>query len=308
MIETETPNPDILIHIGSHNDLLLFEPRPWKRWPSVASAFQLDSEKINVGTPFGGIVYVTLTPPEPVDPFEITLTFKNFCQHPLAVVGNPAIWNQTKDMDVPWGELDAGDIIFTLPSDKLRSIPDFEKVKKVFDVIINGISNYMSYLLDIPYRFVFDVEISDSDKQCFRYIYPLVFHIDEINGILFDIDNPTPELFNAVSMMASASIREGCFDNTAKRAIVNVASAVIFQELYPNFSPFNFNGIELPTMFNELWDIHSNWDPELIPQTLAKFQNPEYSVSEVPEDMWIEFVREMCRIGKRNFTKLLEMG
>ena len=306
VVETETPNPDILIHIGSHDDLLLFEPRPWKRWPSVASVFQLDSEKINVGTPFGGIVYVTLTPPEPVDPFEITLTFKNFCQHPLAVVGNPAIWNQTKDMDVPWGELDAGDIIFTLPSDKLRAIPDFEKVKKVFDVIINGISNYMSHALERPYRFVFDVEITDSEEQWFGYGYPLVFHIDEINGILFDIDNPTPELFKAVSMMTVTSIREDCFDNTTEKAIANVATAVIFQELYPNFNPFSFNGIKLPTLFNELWEIHSNCDPELIPQTLAKFQNPEYPVSEVPEDMWIAFVREMCRIGKRDFTKLLE--
>ena len=306
VVETETPNLDIHIQIGSQHDSLLTKQGPWKRWPSVVSIFQLDAESINVGTPFGGIVYITLTPPEPVDPFEITFTFKNFCQHPLAVVSNPAIWNQTKDIDVPWGELDAGDIIFTLPSDKLRAIPDFEKIKKVFDVIINGISNYMSHALERPYRFVFDVEITDSEEQWFGYGYPLVFHIDEINGILFDIDNPTPELFKAVSMMTVTSIREDCFDNTTEKAIANVATAVIFQELYPNFNPFSFNGIKLPTLFNELWEIHSNCDPELIPQTLAKFQNPEYPVSEVPEDMWIAFVREMCRIGKRDFTKLLE--
>ena len=101
-------------------------------------------------------------------------------------------------------------------------------------------------------------------------------------------------------------IREECFDVTTETAIATVATAVIFQELYKEFDPFDFSGLQLPTLFQELWEIHTNYSADLIPQTLEKFQNPDYPVLDVPEDMWIAFVREMCRLGKRDFTKLLE--
>ncbi|OHT12600.1 hypothetical protein TRFO_03624 [Tritrichomonas foetus] len=303
-VETPDLMPDVHVQIGSQHDSLLTKQGPWKRWPSVVSVFPLEQATVKVGTPFGGIVYVTSNPPEPTEPQEVSLTFKGFCKHPRAVVTDPSIWEETKDIDVPWGELDIGNVIFTVPSDKLRGIPDFGKVKSVFEVIVSGISNYMSHTIERPYRFVFDVEIAEDGWP--GYGYPLIFHVDDIDGILFNLDGPTPELFKAVSLMTIVSIREDCFDNTTETAIASVATAVIFQELFSQFDPFKFNGITLPTLFHELWEIHSHCNSDLIPQTLAKFQNPEYPVSEVPEDMWIAFVREMCRIGKRDFTKLLE--
>lgn len=297
------PISDVHVQIGSQNESLLTKQGPWKRWPSVVSAYPIESNEVNVGTPFGGIVYLTVNSIEPVDPFPADFTFSQFCKHPRYVTGHPEIWEETKDIEVPWGEIDVGSIIFTVPSESIRQIKDFDIIHDKFQTIVSGISNYMSYQPDRPYRAVFDVELTDEGPN---YGYPLVFHVDEIPGILMELETPTVQLFKAVSLMTIVSLREECFDITTETAIATVATAVIFQELFQGFNPFEFNGITLPTLFHELWEIHSHCNAELIPNTLSKFQNPDYPVSEVPEDMWIAFVREMCRIGRKDFTKLLE--
>lgn len=306
-IESTSGNfSDNHIQIGSHHESLLAKQSPWQRWPTVVSVFPFEAKTVKVGTPFGGIVYVILSPASEQAEPEQTVTFKfnGFCQYPRAVMSDPSIWERTKDIDVPWGELDIGNLIFTLPTEKLREIPSFEKVKQVFDVIVTNISEYVNNQIDKPYRFVFDVEILDDNISGLDY--PLVFHIDEIDAILLHLDEPTPQLFRAVSLMAFVSIREQTFDSTTETAIASVATAVIFQKLFPGFDPSQFNGLQLPTLFDELWEIHNSYDPNLIPQTLARFHDPEYSGSDVPDDMWISFVRELCRIGQKDFTKLLE--
>ncbi|KAK8863934.1 hypothetical protein M9Y10_011627 [Tritrichomonas musculus] len=305
VIESEENFTDIHIQIGSHHESLLTKPGPWKRWPTVVSIFPFEQSSVNVGTPFGGIVYAIFSPTEPLGQNKtIKFKFNGFCKHPRVVMSDPSIWEQTRDIEVPWGELDVGDLIFTLPTQKLKEIPNFQKVKDVYDVIVRGISNFMSMKTKKPYRFVFDIDTLDENLTGFGY--PLIFHIDEIDPILFQLDHPTPGLFKAVSLMAIVSIREDCFDNQTETAIASIATAVIFQELFPGFDPFSFDGIQLPTLFTELWEIQSHYNAQLIPQTLAIFQDEQYPVSEVPDDMWIAFVREMCRIGNRDFTKLLE--
>lgn len=105
-------------------------------------------------------------------------------------MSDPDIWEKTKNINVPWGELDTGKIIFTLPSSKLREISDFNKVKDVYDVILNGISCFMSCLPNKKYRIVFDIETLDDE-----FAYPIFLNIDEIDHVLIEIDHPTAELF-----------------------------------------------------------------------------------------------------------------
>jgi hypothetical protein len=79
-----------------------------------------------------------------------------------------------------------------------------------------------------------------------------------------------------------------------------------FQKLFDGFDPNAFPGIQLPeTLFSELWEIH-NADPKVIPATVARFQGADWPMSDVPDDMWISFVRELCKVGGRDFTKVLE--
>ncbi|OHS96562.1 hypothetical protein TRFO_37270 [Tritrichomonas foetus] len=302
-VECSEAMPDVHVQIGSHHESLLTKPGPWKRWPSTVSVYPLTEKSTSVVTAFGGIVYIAVNIMAEQEPCEISMNFKGFCKHPQFNVNSPEIWEETKDIDVPWGELVTESVIFTLPTSDLRRINNFDKINQVFKIIVDGIANYMSFNPERPYRVVFDIELPEDCPSCG---YPLVFTVEEIPGILESFEKPSPQLFTVVTLMTIVSLREDCFDQITETAIATVATSVIFQELYPGYDPLEFGGISLPTLFHELWEIHSRFDSNLIPQTLQKFQDAEYQVSDVPEDMWIAFVREMCRIGKRDFTKLLE--
>ncbi|OHT04301.1 hypothetical protein TRFO_28176 [Tritrichomonas foetus] len=302
-VECESAMPDIHVQIGSHHESLLAKPGPWKRWPSTVQVYPLLEKVTPVVTAFGGIVYIAVNNSNEQDPRPLSIKFHQFCKHPMADCENPKIWEETKDIEVPWGELKAGSVIFTLPSDELRKIKDFNIINEKFQIIVDEISKYMSYTPDRPYRVVFDVELPDDCPSCG---YPLVFRVDDIDGILNKFDKPSIQLFTAVTLMTIVSIREDVFDQVTETAIATIATSVVFKRLFPDFDPLEFAGISLPTLFHELWEIHSRFDQTLIPKTLEKFQDTEYPVLDVPEDMWIAFVREMCRIGKRDFTKLLE--
>lgn len=302
-VECKEPMPDIHVQIGSQHESLLTKQGPWKRWPSTVSVFSLGEKVTQVVTAFGGIVYIAVNNMAEQEPRPINITFHNFCHHPMADMDDPSIWDKTKDIDVPWGELKAGQVIFTLPTPIMRKIDNFQTIYEKFKIIVDGITEYMSYVADRPYRFVFDVELPEDCPSCG---YPLVFCVEDLEGILESFDAPSTQLFTAVTLMTIVSIREDCFDQITETAIATIATSVIFKKLFPDFDPLEFTGISLPTLFHELWEIHSRYDPTLIPKTLEKFQDPAYPVSDVPEDMWISFVREMCRIGKRDFTKLLE--
>jgi len=304
-VECENPLPNTHIQIGSHHESLLPKPGPWKRWPSTVTVTQL-SERVNkVVTAFGGIVYVSVNNflPTENDNKKVHIKFHNFTEYPQFKFNDPSVWERTKDIDVPWGEIDVGSVIFTLPTKDIHRITDFNIIKEKFDVISKGISDYMSYVAERPYRFVFDIELPEDCPSCG---YPLVFNIEDIEGILMNFSSPTTQLFTAVTLMTIVSLREDCFEQVTETAIATIATSVIFQKLFPGFDPLEFTGIALPTSFHELWEIQCKVDPTLIPKTLAKFQDPNYQVSEVPEDMWISYVREMCKIGQRDFTKLLE--
>lgn len=298
------------IQIGSHSTLLLTKQGPWKRWPSVISTFPIISNNLNVGTRFDGMLYLINISPENQKSMKVTLKCNNFCEYPRVVIGDPGVWERTKDLNVPWGEFQSEKIIFTLPSDKLRRLVNdqssgggIDDFAKRFDKIADSVRSYISDISTHPYRIVFDVEVANEDQIV---PYPLVLQIDTIDQIIFNESKPTPELYNCISMLALSGIRNDCFDSTIENAISKVCAASILQDLYPSFDPLDFNDVEPPILFVEFWDIHKNFDKTLIPRTLQKFQNPNYPVSDVPEDMWIAFVRDMCTIGKKDFTKLLE--
>jgi hypothetical protein len=133
-----------------------------------------------------------------------------------------------------------------------------------------------------------------------------VFLIDDIDGILNHFHEPTVALFQAVSLMALGSILENRLESQTENAISAIAASVIFQRIFPNFDPQKFADAQLlPMLFNELWEIQQK-DPKVIPETVAKIQATASPTSDVPDDMWISFVRDLCKVGGKDFTKVLE--
>jgi hypothetical protein len=180
---------------------------------------------------------------------------------------------------------------------------DVALIDEKFKVIVEEIRKYLGVISQAAYRIVFDVELP-PDGTWARY--PLVFLVDEIDGIMNHFNEPAADLFRAVTLMCIGSIRENCLDEQTETAIATIATCVVFEKLFTKFDPLELSGIVLPpTLFNELWEIQQK-DPKVIPATVAKFQEPEWPTSEVPDDMWISFVRELCKMGGKDFTKLLE--
>lgn len=212
-------------------------------------------------------------------------------------------WEQTKDLDVPWGELDIGSVIFTLPSESLRKIKNPKNIQNMFDTIVKEISQFMAFPLERAYRIVFDIQLTSSEPNS---SYPLVFLIKDINGILIENSKPNDALFSAVTYMGIISIREESLDSVTEMALATVCAASIFQKLFKGFNPISFLGDNAPKLFPELWEIHTQFDSRLLPKVLKKFQDASIPPSDAPEGMWISFVREICSIGEKNFTKLLE--
>jgi hypothetical protein len=267
--------------------------------------FELVKTTVDVGSVFGGIVYAILSAPTPDEvpaSFDVSLTLKNFCQYPRYVHADPAVWKATKDIEVPWGEIDLGDIVFTLPSPDLRRINDFGQLKKKYDDMIGHLTGFMNHTLVQPYRIVFDIELPEEGP---RYGYPSVLLLDDMDGVLIELGTPNMNLFKALSLIAIVSIREDCFDVQIETALASAAAAIVCKGLFPTFDPFNFAGLTLPPLFAELWKLHNSFDKTLIPRLIGMFQDPDFPIAESAEDLWVSFVREICQLGKRNFTKFL---
>lgn len=302
IVKTETAHPNLHIQVGAHHETLLQKPVPWKRLPSIITAYPLISTETKISSPFGGPVYITAS--EPLEEtIRVKFEFHNFTLYPRRVKGDPSIWELTQDKKVPFGEVELDNIILTMPSDEIRNI-NFDLFSKVIDSLSSKVADFMCYPITRKFRIVFDIDLADSGAS---FGYPIVLLINEIPAMFHDLTKPSMPLFTLCNLMGIVTIPEGCFDSTIEAALAAVAASVAFKQVFGEFDPKELASKTLPPLFNELWEITQAY-PDIIPATLKKFQDPEYVIVGVPEDAWIEFVREMCRIGERDFTKLLEQS
>jgi hypothetical protein len=295
--------PDIHVQIGSHTESLVNCTPPWKRWPNVISNLILTESPPTIISPFGGIIYFFLGMLAEENSSKLSFKFEGFSQYPRIKFDDDSIWQQTKDIEVPWGELDIGSVIFTLPTEYLKKINQVDEIQKTFFIIVNEISQFMASPPERTFRIVFDVQLaSPLPNPC----YPLVLLIEDIEGILINRGQPNHSLYTAIIYMAIILIPEECIYSVTEMALGNVCAASIFQKLFQEFDPIQFLEGNAPTLFQELWEIHTKFDLGLLPKVLEKFQNSPHETSGIPEDMWISFAHQVCTIGERNFIKFLD--
>jgi hypothetical protein len=241
-------------------------------------------------------------------PRDAPFTFRTFCKHPRYVHGRPEVWKETRDIDVPWAEIDIRSTIFTLPAADIRRVRDFDALKQAYDCFTQRISTFLSYEMERPHRIVFDVDVSGTTVGEFgeRMEYPAIFHVDDVAKIVLDLAEPSLTLFRAVIALAMLSLRVNCFDRATEAALAAVAAALAFAEYYDGFDPFH-SGFALPALFEPFWQVERRCSG-VFAKTLAVFQSPEYIPMDAPDDMWVEFVRHLCRCGHCNVTKILEIA
>jgi len=295
--------PGLHVQIGSHTESLLTKQGPWKRWPSVFSSLELTGEVTQIASSFGGIVYIAVSELDEKVERKVRLTFKGFCRHPRAVISKPSVWEQTREFDVPWAEMYSKTLILTLPTKDLERIDNIDLVLDHLDSFVISVSKFMNYTVNRPYRVVFDREIARDDLEC---EYPVVLLMDDMDGVLFQLEAPSKGLFKLVSLIAVVSIRENYFDSLVEAAIANLVACVVLKEHYSWFEPSLLPELQFPPLFAELWIIHTRINNLLIPSLLEHSQDLNAAVYDSPEDMWIAFVRDLSHEGNCNFSTLLE--
>ena len=295
---------DLSLHlqVGSHPVSLLAKPGPWMRRPSVVSLFPLANGVTHVATSVGGMVYVVTRDLEE-EGQTIKIKFQDFCVYPRAVLNKPAVWEATKNSEIPWGEVMTTYSIITLEKKTIEEMADKEKVMREFDELLQLICSYTFYEIVRPMRIVFDVDMIEEE---YTTGYPITLKNQNVREILLDRSKPTGKLFYAVMAIATVMFRNGCFDKQTEESLAAFVAYQCFQKLWPDCDPNLLPDLDLPVMFRDLWLIHTEIDAQCIPTILRNSQRPETSIFDVPEDKWLMFVKDVSVLCQKNFVRIFE--
>ncbi|OHS94782.1 hypothetical protein TRFO_39037 [Tritrichomonas foetus] len=292
------------VQIGSHQTQLYTLPGPWHRWPSVVFAFPLNSETVEICSPFGGILYISTNDQfYPESPSQFYFTFSKVCRYPRVVKGNPSVFNLSKNIPLPWGEVESTCLILTLPSEIIVTSPQIIDVLNAIDQYILKLNVFMSYDMIRPYRVVFDVDIIDNDGE--GCSYPIVMPVSDARKIVSSGKTVTDSLYRMIKEIAYASIRDQFFDKETEVALSALAAIAVLEGTNQTFNHKTTEGLELPFLFKEFWTIHKK-NPKVFMEVLKQSQFQNCTMLDVNEDRWVKFVQDLCRVGKRNFIPIFQ--
>ena len=303
-IECDGKYSNVSLQIGIHNSPILTKPGPYKRWPTVITTFEISQGKIEVATPFGGMLFVAVTElPDELEGTRMKMICKNVAMYPMYSLVEKDIYENTKNSKVKWGEISCQTAIITLKTEDLQKIPDIEKSATFIDKLIRNISDFLSYEIQRPYRIVFDYDHANEE---FEEWYPITVLTGDFDGIFIDINHPNYSLFHLLEKISRVSLCSSVFDSDVETALSNLSAMHTFREIYPDFDPHNFNFFKPPLLFEELWEIYTKIDIDIIKNVVKVSQDSNFDENAVDEDKWITFLHNLCKVSNMNLTSLFQ--
>lgn len=288
------------IQIGCHTEKNLTRPLPWDRWPSTIITEAIVSNKTKVGSPFGGLVYLMIDDDKDIVDYNVHVKLKGFAQAPHYVIGTD-MWQKTKDIDIPWCEIETKNAIVTMPTKAAREF-DIEPFATSLERLVGDVESYLAVDYKYKFRIVFDIMMEPGKHSV---AYPIVFSTEDIDKLINGVKQPNRILFELLIGIAISLLQTVSIDENTKIAISNVAASAALTNEYKDFTPMMLEDIELPQLFHELWEIHTKVDKTILPRVIASFRDPNVQTTDIPEDMWISFVRNLSNIGGADFSALL---
>ena len=88
-------------------------------------------------------------------------------------------------------------------------------------------------------------------------------------------------------------------------AISIVSSCSAIKSVWKDFDPLELVESD-SSLYKPLYDIHQQCNKSIIPKTLSVFQDENFVSMDTQEDMWMQFVTELCSVGKKNFINVLK--
>ncbi|XP_063164165.1 TRPM8 channel-associated factor homolog [Candoia aspera] len=157
-----TLSAKLQVQMGCHTDNLMALGK-WERPPVATRRFQVQSEKMEISSLWGGLLYVIV--PKKSSLGYISVTIEGATRAPYFKHGETSKqdWRETVSLyPAPWAELETENIILTLPSDAVRKNDKIEFLLKTWDQMMRAIAKLASipFPFPRPERIVTDVQIS----------------------------------------------------------------------------------------------------------------------------------------------------
>uniref|UniRef100_A0A6J0V0M5 TRPM8 channel-associated factor homolog isoform X1 n=2 Tax=Pogona vitticeps TaxID=103695 RepID=A0A6J0V0M5_9SAUR len=150
------------VQIGCHSDNLS-NAEKLERPPVVVRRFPVTSQRMEVSSLWGGLLYIIV--PKKSSVGTISVTVEGAAMAPYFKHGETRVsdWQNTiRHYPAPWAELETANIILTVPSDEARKMDDPETLLSTWARMMKAVAELASIPLVFPRpeRIVTDVQIS----------------------------------------------------------------------------------------------------------------------------------------------------
>jgi len=177
------------VRVGAHSDRNWHHAN-WQRIPEITIEQELTGELTQVGSPFGGLVYLVV-PRNRVNAQDTATMVKlrGVVTAPRYVLGQTDVqqWQSTiRHAPAPWAELETSKLIITLPSSVIRELDDPTTVLEVWDRVMDACADLAMRPRERsrPERIVADQQISAGYMHAG---YPIMTGLD-VRERFIDVD------------------------------------------------------------------------------------------------------------------------
>ena len=327
-IDVEKPfNDDVSIQIGSNINSLITESKgaTWMRWPVVTLSYPIDQNHMEISSPFGGILYLIFDEKEEHHSTDsnnnknmqtFTLTISNVCQYPRCSLVNPneaslsitnteddpptskdidsqisnplENWEQTKNLDIPLGELETETIIFTIPTTVLRDMKDISKFAMRFQSLIRRVFSFTALDSNKQVRVIYDIESFDSSANIDSFPY----YVSEEVLKTYQEEAPSKHIYDLLSHAALLSLPEDYFSSEIEKILAALVASAIMIEKYPESDPLAYYEGVPPKLFLDLWAVFNMYEKNAFTISLRKIRSFKHKDLFSINDMWGKFIQE----------------
>ncbi|MCH7903212.1 MAG: hypothetical protein IH944_01440 [Armatimonadetes bacterium] len=172
----------IKLRIGAHTDQLWLL-NSWKRHPVVSREYALDKTDVEVRSAFGGLIYVVVPGARGLPAFSVEID--GAVPAPFFKIGTTSKeeWITTiRDLPAPWAELEANNIVLTVPSEVVRELDDPQDLLNFWDSVMAKYAELSTRPLPTrKQRMVCDVQISAGYMHSG---YPIMMWMDQPENLV----------------------------------------------------------------------------------------------------------------------------
>ena len=133
IIPASAARKGIGIRIGSHTDTL-WDTEKWDRFPEISRRWPLDSTATEIASPFGGTMYIDVPQNCSLGVIPVRVSGAVHAVRYVRGVTTKAEWNKMRSEPAgPWAELEAHQIILSVPHSAIEHLEDPEPLMAYWD-------------------------------------------------------------------------------------------------------------------------------------------------------------------------------